>query len=126
MEDYTAIFNKIRIQKGKSPVKCIIKLVHEGTILKCGCRVHNSSLSHFTVYHGPDCQSALRPKPQKWIVGFPNKPNGQAVATLPNGIIGLTNPWLGLFPHENLVAADDAQASLGRPRRFDPVRGGIR
>ena len=99
MEDYTEVFNKIRTKKGKPPVKCIIKLVHEGTILKCGCRVHNSSLSHFTVYHGPDCQSNLSPKPGKCIVGDPNK-NGQAVATLPNGVIGLTNPWLGLFPHE--------------------------
>jgi len=101
MEDYTEIFNKIRIQKGKLPtIGHTIALVREGTILKCGCYVHNSSLSHFTVYHGKNCQSAIRPKLQKCIVGSPNKSNGQAVATLPDGIIGLTNPWLGLFPHE--------------------------
>lgn len=100
MEDYTEVFNKIRIKKGKPPAKCTIGLVREGTVLKCGCCIHNSSLSHFTVYHGPNCQSAIRPKPQKCIVGDPNKSNGQAVATLPNDVIGLTNPWLGLFPHE--------------------------
>jgi len=105
MEDYTAVFNKVRITKGLAPVTRTIGLIREGTILKCGCAVHASSLSFFSVYHGPDCKSTIRPKPDKWLVGIPMAgATGQAVGTLEDDVIGVTNPWLGLFPYEQARA----------------------
>jgi hypothetical protein len=101
IDDYTTVFNQARKRQGKPPVTGhAIILVREGTVLACGCKVHNASKSHFSVYHGPECQRDIRPRTGKEIVGIPLAQNGQAVATLAGDLIGVTNPWLGLWPHE--------------------------
>lgn len=99
--DYTEQFNKARIEAGLSPTKATILWIHEGMKLPCGCKVHNASLSHFSVYHNDNCKSITRPWLGKEIIGVPGS-GKQACFTADwdKMIVAVTNPSLGLFPYE--------------------------
>lgn len=97
--DYTSIFNRQRVTKGLLPVKHKIVLLTEGIQLPCGCKVHNASLSHFTVYHTEECQSDIIPKRiGKETIGVPGVEE-TACVKLGDRTIALTNPYLGTFPY---------------------------
>lgn len=101
MNDYTEVFNQERVKKGLQPTGWTILEIHEGMILPCGCKVHNTSNSHFSVYHSDNCQSQIKPRIGKEIVGQPmTNMIASIIISQTDKIIALTNPTLGLWPYE--------------------------
>jgi len=98
MQDWTPRFNEARTAQGLPPVTThTITLIHEGMVAGCGCPVISAGAKTFTIRHSADtCKYHIN---TKRVVGDGERNAVGSLFGRPD-VLSMTEPWLGLFPHE--------------------------